>query len=441
MIRVAKFCFRWLWRALLALVLFLNLRLYWPTPLAADRNTAPRQLVAQLNANRRALDDGWPETMQGLFPEGYYFSYALHGLAWVELALRDPSLTERALEQAQDCLAHLDSPEGRAPFPSDLPPDHGMFYSAWKCSLHAGIVSLQKGIDEEELRRLRHSCDEIAAALKESTTPFPQSYTGMSWPCDTAPAIHAFSVYQRVTDEKRYQATIEDWLADSRAALDSDTGLIGHTASLPNGDSTSTARATSQVIILRMLPDIDPAFAREQYERFRERFGRNFFGVPSILEYPSGVTGSGDVDSGPLILGRGVSANVLMIGVAQVYGDHKLANAIAQLGETVGMPWTSGGEGQKQRFEKRYAGGVLPIGDIIVAYSHVARPWQATAEHFPAKRYDVRAWWRLPIHAISALFFLPSLIAYLRVRRRNKGENSQPEEAQDAEFTAHDSGF
>ena len=57
-------------------------------------------LVAQLAANRAALEAGSPSRMQQLFPEGYYFSYLFHGLAWVELGMRDKSHTQQAIEEA-----------------------------------------------------------------------------------------------------------------------------------------------------------------------------------------------------------------------------------------------------------------------------------------------------------------------------------------------------
>ena len=103
----------------------------------------------------------------------------------------------------------------------------------------------------------------------------------------------------------------------------------------------------------------------------------------------------------------------MMIGVAQVYGDQSLADAIARAGEAVGMPWTSGGQ-------KRYLGGILPIGDMIVAYAQVARPWFSKREHYPDKTYRVAATWRWPIHAWSLIVFLPALLAF---RRRPSAES------------------
>ena len=373
--------FRWAWRLLIALVVFCNVRLYAPTPLAATDNTLPPSLLAQLAANREAIDSGAPEQMQTLFPEGFFFCHVLHGLTWIEAALRDPTLQSDAIKEARAARAQLDSQQGREPFDKNLPPDHGMFYAAWTCHLQAGIALLATADQPAELLTLRDQCDTIAQAIRESPTPFLASYPDSVWPCDTLPAIHALVVFDRITKQDRYSAIVQQWLSAAKARLDPESGLIPHMAVTHSGQPSTVARATSQVIILRLLADIDPPFASEQYETFRQRFLTTFLGVPCLREYPSGISGSGDIDSGPLIFGRSLSATVLMMGVAQLYGDQQHADAIARCGETVGMPWTS-----KDR--KRYVGGILPVGAIIVAYAHVARRWLAGDQHFPTQQFE-----------------------------------------------------
>ena len=374
----------------------------------------------QLNANRAAIDAGAPNQMQEYFPEGYYFCYLFHGLTWVELALRDATHTDRAITEAIDCLSHLDSDRGRAPFPAYLPPDHGMFYSAWKTSLCAGIAVLQQGSDADHLQDLRQQCDAIREAIQKAETPFLASYDGSVWPCDTLPAIHAMAAHDRLAGENRYGDFIRDWIGDVKQRLDPETGLIPHTAGLPDGRRIGGARATSQVIILRMLPDIDASMARNHYQRFRERFLTTFVGAPCVLEYPSGVTGPGDVDSGPLIAGRSIVGTVVTIALAQIYGDQSIADAIAQTGETIGLPWTVDGQ-------KTYVAGILPVGNIIVAYAHIARPWFAKQEHVPELSCRVSIWWRLPIHAVSLAIFVPTLLRlaiakWMAGRRQQKAQ-------------------
>jgi hypothetical protein len=408
------FLLRCIWWGLLLVVVFVNVRLYVTSPLAVAEDQLPADLIFQLNANRIAIDAGQPEQMQHLFPEGYFFCHALHGLAWIETALRDPALTEKALDEARLTLTALNSRNGKAPFPSYLPPDHGMFYSAWKANLQAGIVLLKNGTDDGDLTSLRRQCDTISDALERSETPFLASYDASVWPCDSFPAIHALATYDRVTKEDRYAQTVQSWLADIKSRLDPTTGLVPHMANLSDGQPATVARATSQVILLRFLADLDPKLAKQQYEAFQRHFFTRFVGIPCVLEYPRGVAGKGDIDSGPLIFGRSISGTVLTMAVAQIFGDAAVADAIAQAGETVGLPWT-------QDDRKHYVGGALPVGDIIVAYAHVARPWHVDRQELAVAPQPVSKFWRCQVHGISLCLLAATLYA-----RRRRGIRKSP---------------
>ena len=166
---IKRLCFT-LWIIAAAVVLFFNVRLYTSTPLVDDANRVPAALLGQLNSNRIALNSEAASQMQQLFPEGHYFSYLFHGLTWIELAMRNPKYSAEAIEQAEWCLTHLESQQGRAPFPKHLPPNHGMFYSAWKCHLRAGIATVGEAKDIAQMQRLREECDALSDAMKQSTT-------------------------------------------------------------------------------------------------------------------------------------------------------------------------------------------------------------------------------------------------------------------------------
>ena len=180
-------------------IFFFNLRLYAPSPLPSDNAHIPKTLIRQLNASRAVLETDTPKQMQHLFPEGYYFCYVLHGLTWVEAAIREPTHAPEAIQQAKFAFKHLESADGKAPFDPKLPPDHGMFYSAWKAHLLAGIVLIQNGESEEELNQLQRDCDSLATAFKQAQTPFLASYPDAVWPCDSIPAIHAMKTYDSIT--------------------------------------------------------------------------------------------------------------------------------------------------------------------------------------------------------------------------------------------------
>ena len=421
MIGLIRFAFRWSWRLLLVVVLFFNCRLHWPSPLAQGNQELPASLRQLLNANAKVLKSDAPRQMQGLFPEGFFFCHALHGLTWVEAAQRDPSLIAEAIDNAKLAYANLKSQECRETFSSDLPPERGAFYSAWNVHLLAGIVMLEAGNNTDDFKKdlveLQRQCDDWQSLLQRSPVPFFESYHGSVWPCDTVPAIHAMKTCDQITQQDKYQSTIDQWLEDAKGRLDQTTGLIPH-SNLADGDQTGQGRATSQMIILRMMPDLDEAFARQQYTIFREQFLTTFAGIPCLFEYADGQGSSvGDVDTGPLIFGRSISATVFMIGVSQIYKDQEVADAIATAGEAVGLPWTWANE-------KRYVGGVLPIGDIMVAYSQNAKRWSDGEGQCPEQQSRLADGWRWKVHAYSSPLFFMAAFLFWRRRSKPTGDES-----------------
>ncbi|HWS38505.1 MAG TPA: hypothetical protein VN408_37925, partial [Actinoplanes sp.] len=169
------------------------------------------------------------------------------------------------------------------------------------------------------------------------------------------------------------------------------------------GARVDGSRGTSQAIIQRFLPEIDPVFAREQYLTFRDEFlDRPFFLGPAIREYPRGVDGTGDVDSGPLIHGISLSTTVVALGAAQTQSDTSLAGALANFGEFAGLPVSD--------FDtKRYAFGLVPIGDAFLAWSKSAIP-SGIGSPEPA----LTAWWRTPLLLLLLLLGLGPWIPAIR---------------------------
>ncbi|WP_410871071.1 hypothetical protein [Nocardia sp. A7] len=357
-------------------------RLLWPQP---GLDEQPGSTARQLAFVRDALDEGSATAAQELFPEGYVFSNVLYGLAWVQAAHTDPRLHDAALRESHWALARLESDEGKAIFSPRSQPSFGVFFAGWTNWLRGAILSLDD-TDTAAVQRFSTHSSEIAQAFAAAETPFLQAYPGQAWPVDSTVAIASLRLHDKLFGAK-YTAVIDRWLEQAKSRLDPTTGLLPHQVSPSDGSLMTGARATSQTVIHRFLPEIDPAFAKSQYARYRDQFLAYPAGFgPALREYPKGVDGSGDVDSGPLIAGISLSATVVAQGAARVNGDRELASAIGAEGELLGLPVTLPGS-------KRYAFGLMPIGDAFVVWSSTAR---LLTEPPTAPERDLRWWWRLP---------------------------------------------
>jgi hypothetical protein len=361
-------------------------------PATGGGSGEPPGVRRQLAFLRAALDGGAGDEAQRLFPEGYFFLHALYGLSWVELGMREPGQRSLAVREARWALERLDTPAGRAPFSPDLAPSHGVFYRGWTTWLRGGLLRLER--DPTELSRFTADAEALGSAFDAAASPYLQAYPGEAWPVDSTVAVAALRLHDTLLPA-RFGGTVQRWLRGVRERLDPRTGLLPHRVDPTTGAPLDVARGTSQSMIQRFLVDIDEAFAAEQYLRFRDRYVVRPLGLgPAVREYPNGMDGPGDVDSGPLPLGVSLSATVVTIGAAQVHGDGRLAGALANYGEVAGLPvdtpWT-----------KRYALGALPIGDAFLAWSKTARPWVAPPQ---TATPGVPRWWWLPLASLLVAF-------------------------------------
>jgi hypothetical protein len=372
----------------------------------ADGDSGVRRQLAFL---RSELESGGADDAQQLFPEGYFFSYVLYGLTAVDLG---------RLDDARWALSRLESDAGRAPFAGDMPVQYGIFYRGWVNWLRGGILARQPAAsrDPAQVQAFEQDSADIAAGFDASPTPFLPSYPGQAWPVDSTVAVASLRLHDKLLSPA-YDVTVIRWLANVQARLDPATQLIPHTANVDTGEPTSGAQGTSQSIINRFLPEIDPEFARQQYTRFRTWFLSAPLGVgPTVREYPTGTNGPSNVDSGPLVLGVSLSATVVTIGAAKLNGDATLANGLARFGEVAGLPFYTPGA-------KRYFFGAYPIGDAFLAWSKTARPWVATAgtPGLPVSPPDrvLSRWWQLPLSTLFlAVGLAPWLLAAALRRRR-----------------------
>lgn len=374
-------------------------RLYSPPAATSDG------VVKQLSFLRSVIEDGADGDAQKLFPEGYYFLNALYGLSWVQVGLSRPDKTAEAVRESRWALSRLESADGTGPFDPALQPRYGVFHAGWTNWLRGGVLALQPaaGRDAAEKRRFTQASAELAAAFDGSPTPYLQAYPGQAWPVDSTVAMASLRLHDDLL-APRFQATASRWITEVQARLDPATGLMPHQVEV-DGSPLSGARATSQSMIHRFLPEIDAAFGREQYTRFREQFVAQPLGLgPAVREYPAGVRGPGDVDSGPLILGISLSATTVTLGAARIHRD-PLADVLAGQGELIGLPVNG-------RHTKRYLFGAIPIADAFLVWSATARPWVAAPQ--PPFGRGVAWWWHLPW---LGLLLLPPVALWLLVRR------------------------
>ncbi|MCB9284346.1 MAG: hypothetical protein H6563_09760 [Lewinellaceae bacterium] len=335
--------------------------------------------------------------MQRLYPEGFVFMTALYGLSWAELAGVLPpndSLGLSARHELKWALSELTSEDAQRTFNKNLDPAYGIFYRGWSNYVLGRTLEVTPGNerDPDLVQDFRENCAEIFQALENRESPYLESYYQACWPADMVIAMASVAIAVRLFPGE-FEAPIQGWLEKVKKKTD-ELGLIPHAASWDSGESLEPARGSSQGLILNFLWEIDPDFAKQQFEIYRENFLTYRLGLPGIREYPKGKKGKGDVDSGPVIWDIGGAASIVGQRVMDLYGEPDEAIGLRNSIETFAC-------GMTIRGEKKYLFGVLPLADAFIA-------WSNSVEVLEQNRLAAQGWWWVKMQGfiLFNLFFL-----------------------------------
>lgn len=261
----------------------------------------------------------------GMIPgEWYLVSLSMAGIAAKNLGHSEDLawLTRRALDREirafdteawkTDALETLDTAQGHAGYLGHL----GLLL-ALECS-DANVA-------------LRHR---VLGALERryasSPTRLIETYPRMTWIPDNSVTLAAVAVGARCDGR---DVPVREWLA--AWPKDDATGLLRFR---PQSKAPRASGAGWNSVYLHL---VDPTVAREQYALAERTF--LFDDVPGLAawrEYPRGIEGPGDVDSGPLIFGLSPSGTGFALAGATLYGS-KARGGMLRTAEVAGItvPW------------------------------------------------------------------------------------------------------
>jgi len=401
MIKIIKILFVVTSILLIGFLLFTNIKIYFGPNLEKQKQVN-EDVVNQLNFLEDQLKkENLAFEMQSIYPEGYVFTYALYGLTWCELAMNESNNSERykrALTEARYAYEQIDSEYAKSNFYIGLNPRYGIYYRGWKNYLLAKILSCQTIKNELEIKKFALNCEEIADAFRSNNSPYLESYPNSSWPADAFLAIASLKIHDEIFS-KKYDSLIINWIKKVKSKLDPDTHLIPHSTFSMNGKTIEGARGSSSSLILRLLADIDPEFAVQQYKIFQEKFLITRLGLPAIREYPEAENGSGDIDSGPVLFDVSFAGTIVGVGTLKCFGEMETANLLSGTIEAFGFPLTLGNK-------KKYIFGQLPIADVFIAWSRIASVNKEVIELKGKDKNSFGSKLRFHIYSIICILFI-----------------------------------
>jgi hypothetical protein len=182
----------------------------------------------------------------------------------------------------------------------------------------------------------------------------------MWWISDNFPAHSALRRYDELFHQNLSGVRLALVESIKSSYLDKTTGLPATYVDADKRQVIQGPRGISTMYGLHFLKDVDANFAQQQYASAARHFIRSIFGMAAVREFPVGMSGTPDIDSGPVMLGFGLSASGFAIAAAAIQGDHETAWQLLQASAIAGLPiWHNG--------ELQYT-IMPPVGQAIILF-------------------------------------------------------------------------
>jgi len=126
----------------------------------------------------------------------------------------------------------------------------------------------------------------------------------------------------------------------------------------PSGRAYDSPRGSGTALSCFLFAHSDPEFSRSLYISMKEELNAPLLGFGGMREYPAGLNGRGDIDSGPVIFGRGFSATGFSMAGARLARDRAIFRQLYATARFAGIPIRSGDQ------ERYLTAG--PLGNAIL---------------------------------------------------------------------------
>ncbi len=315
------------------------------------------------------------DTGSELFDREWVFgTYMMAAMGFGQSALADPPNADRHLARMDAAIERLLDERARAfdtgSWNSDAletldGPDGHVAYLGYLNLVLALRERVRFGGPHERLHgEISYA---LARRLKASPIALLETYPDQVYPVDNCSAIASVAMHAQRTgaDHSAALAHCEEALRERYMHMKS--GLLVQAVDPDTGVWADDPRGSGTMFAVYFLSFGLPDLARELYGYARLDLFDTLLGFGLVREYPSHVKdGRGDIDSGPIVLGYGVSATGFALGAARACGDREVFGRCLATATLFGAPHdtdddTDDDAGGRTGF---LTGG--PIGDAIL---------------------------------------------------------------------------
>ncbi len=295
------------------------------------------------------------------------------GFGFGQLAEEHPEKEQECLRLMTDCIQQILTPRVKA-FDKDswngMDPidtlDTDEHHAAYLGYLNL-LLSYHRFLEPESGFAALN--DRITGALvmrlEKSSILLLETYPGEIYPMDNCAVIASIGLYDRATG-RDHKELLKSWSARCREKYrDPKSGLLYQSVT-STGEVSDDPRGSGTTLGLYFLSFSDPDFSKELYDSAKTALFTSAFGFGMMKEYPEGVEGSGDIDSGPILMGVGLASTGFMMAGSRIHGDAYSYSKIYATVDLFGAPLR---RGEQLEF---VTGG--PLGNAIMFAMLTAQP-------------------------------------------------------------------
>ncbi len=262
--------------------------------------------------------------------EWLFATRMMAALGYAQVALEHPSARAEHAEWIDLAIDGLVSERGRAfdreAWGTDPLADLG---SRRAHVAYLGYLALATSLARLVNPRSRHAAleqrviEHLISRFEASEVGLLETYPGEAYPIDNTSFFGALAVHDRATGQD-HRPLLNVLLGRLRQRYrDPHTGLLYQSVDPDDGSPIGLPRGSGTALGAYFLSFADPELSRSLYESMRESLLVRTLGFGTTREYPHGLDGLGDVDSGPVLLGQGVSATGFTLALARIHGDRE----------------------------------------------------------------------------------------------------------------------
>ena len=210
--------------------------------------------------------------------------------------------------------------------------------------------------------------DELTEALAQRLAQAPhalfETYPGEAYPPDMSMVAGSIALHDCALGlpERPFMPA---WRRAFSRYVDPGSGFLYQAADAATGAPLGPPRGSATAVAAYSLAFVERSLSEQLYAGLR-RQAVNVLGFGMMREYPSDYAGAGDIDSGPVLFGVGVSATGFALASARLHPDDALFTRLYRTVELFGVPL---GDSASRHF---MSGG--PLGNALLLAMTTATP-------------------------------------------------------------------